>query len=307
MISKYGIFCKVVENRSFTKTAEEIGYSQSAVSQSIKALEQELGRSLFHRRKSGLTLTREGKELASYIQSVFTAEQALQRKQKELDGLVNSVIHIAEVTTVNRRLLPLLIKEFQQLHPQVSFSFHHGFYSDVEQWVLSGTADLGFVDSQEAPLLHHQPLFYDELLAVMPKGHPLTSQKEVSLRDLTEYPFILLYDERAHHNEFLREFHNRGLTPEIAYHVPDDDSILTMVELNMGVSSVYQLFLYSTPVNLATRPIKEHPGRTLSLVWSNWETMPVSAKVFAKFVKNRTPSLLEEIKRDFEKRQTSSL
>jgi len=301
VISKYGIFCKAAEHGSFTKTAEELGYSQSAVSQSVKALEQELDCVLFHRLKSGLTLTRDGEQYFPYIQAIFTAEQALARKNREMSGLEDSVIHIAETITVNRTFLLPLIKEFKELYPSVRFMLHHGFYIDVEQRVLDGTADLGFTDLDSAdsvhePLLFCQPLFNDEMMAVLPQEHPLAAQDTVSLSDLASYPFILLYDERDRCPLLPREFQKRSLTPQVEYKMSDDDSILTMVEQGFGISALFQLFLYTAHTNLAIRPIEEHPMRTLSLVWSNWDTMPLAAKRFAKFVQKRIPSLLEELK-----------
>ena len=62
MVSKYGIFCKVLETKSFTKAAEILGYSQSAVSQTIKSLEQEMGVTLIERKKDGIRLTSDGEQ-----------------------------------------------------------------------------------------------------------------------------------------------------------------------------------------------------------------------------------------------------
>lgn len=296
MISKYGIFCMAAETGSFTKTAELLGYSQSAISQSVKGLEQELGCALFHRKKGGLTLTRDGEQYLPYIQAVYTAEQALMRKNEEMSGLENNTIHIAETTTVSRRFLPQIIKEFKELHPSVTFVLHHGFYTEVAQWVLDGTADLGFSDAAEAPFLQHHILFHDEQMAVMPQDHPLTAKEEVSLADLAAYPFILLHDERARNPALLLEFQRHGLMPQIEYRLGDDDSIMTMVEQGLGVSALFQLFLCSVSTKLAVRPIKERPERALSLIWNNWDTMPLAAKHFARFIEERTPSLLEELK-----------
>lgn len=298
MISKYGIFCKAAEHGSFTKAAEELGYSQSAVSQSVKSLEQELDCVLFHRQKGGLTPTRDGEQYLPYIQAIYTAEQALERKNREMAGLEDAVIHIAETTAVSRRFLPQLIKEFKELHPAVSFVLHHGFYTEIERRVLDGTADLGFTDARQEAPLSYQSLFHDEMMAVMPQEHPLAAQKIVSLEDLTKYPFILMYDERERYPILTMEFQNHNLIPQIEYKIGDDDSILTMVQQRLGISALYQLFLYSVHTDLAIRPIKEHPERTLSLVWSNWDTMPLAAKRFARFVQDRTPSLLEELKND---------
>ena len=74
MISRYGIFCKIIETGSFTKTAELLGYSQSAVSQTIKALEQETGTTLINRRKDGTLLTVDGAAYLPYFQQIYQAE-----------------------------------------------------------------------------------------------------------------------------------------------------------------------------------------------------------------------------------------
>ncbi|MGN0659480.1 MAG: LysR family transcriptional regulator [Emergencia sp.] len=301
MISRYGIFCKVMETGSFTRTAEAVGYSQSAVSQSVKSLEADLGVTLFHRRKGGLTLTRDGEQFASYIQSVYAAEQALERKRQEVAGLEKAEIHIAETTSVSRSFLPRVIKEFKEKHPSVTFVLHHGFYTEVAQWVTDGTADIGFSNALEAPLLQKKILFQDEMMAVMPYDHPLTALDEVPLSELAEYPYILLHDKRSLEPLLLREFQKRGLNPRIEYRMGDDDSILTMVQQGLGISALYQLFLYSTCPDLAVRPIREHPYRDFSMICSNWDTLSPAAKQFTAYVEKRTPFLIQELKEHAQK------
>ena len=79
MLSKYDIFCKVVEHSGFTKAANAIQYSQSAVSQTVKNLEQELGLTLLTRGKEGIHLTADGEAIFPYIQAIANAEDALAR------------------------------------------------------------------------------------------------------------------------------------------------------------------------------------------------------------------------------------
>lgn len=121
MISKYGIFCKVIEMGSFTRVAEELGYSQSAVSQTIKAIEQEAGMTLIERKKDGIRLTADGAQYLPYMQAIYAAEQALAQKQGEMQGLYNSTIRIGTFTSVSRTLLPPLMKEFRTKYPTVNF------------------------------------------------------------------------------------------------------------------------------------------------------------------------------------------
>ena len=98
MISRYQVLCKAIERGNFTRAAEELGYSQSAVSQNIKALEEELGVVLVERKKDGISLTTDGEQFYPYIQAICTAELALQKKQQELKGLENSTIRIGTFT-----------------------------------------------------------------------------------------------------------------------------------------------------------------------------------------------------------------
>ena len=105
-VSKYGVFCKIAEQKSFTKVANEIGYSQSAVSQIIKALEKELDTTLINRGKDGVSLTKDGEEYLPYIQSIYLAEQNLLTKSKEMAGLENATVSMCALSSVGRHILP---------------------------------------------------------------------------------------------------------------------------------------------------------------------------------------------------------
>lgn len=106
MISRYGIFVKVIEAGGFTKAAEELGYSQSAVSQTVHALEKELGTTLVVRAREGISLTRDGESYYPYIQAISSAEQNLKQHHLDLMGLEDTTIRIGTFTSVSRNLLP---------------------------------------------------------------------------------------------------------------------------------------------------------------------------------------------------------
>ena len=82
--SRYHIFCRVVDLGSFTKAAAELGYTQSAVSQIIRTLENELGSVLLERRRDGLRLTSDGQQYMPYLRNMSAAEQALAMKHYKL-------------------------------------------------------------------------------------------------------------------------------------------------------------------------------------------------------------------------------
>ena len=282
MISRYGIFCRVVEQGSFTRAAEELGYSQSAVSQNVRALEQETGVTLLSRRKDGVQLTQDGQEFYPYIQSIFQAEQALERKRQETMGLQNSLIRIGTFTSVSRNLLPPMMKRFKEKYPDVRFVLRQGEYTSIPQWIRQGEIDFGFVNQDAVAGMETRLLYEDHMLAVLPQGHRLEEKSSLTLRDISTEPLLLL--DEGEHSVLLDAFHSAGLTPNLAYEVYDDYSILSMVRQGLGISVLYEKVVAGFEQGLSLRPIQESPRRRVALSWLSWDTMPYAARRFAEFL-----------------------
>ena len=285
MISRYEIFCKVIEKGSFTRTAEELGYSQSAVSQAVRALEQETETVLIDRKKDGIELTADGEQYFPYFQQIYQAEKSLERKEGEMKGLTNSAIRIGTFTSVSRTFLPKLIMEFKSMYPEVRFILQQGEYTSIAQWVREGSVDFGFANAEAVPGLETGILYKDEMAAVLPEGHPLTGKNCVSLKDLEQEPFILL--DEGEYSVPEQAFRRAGLHPRIEYKVYDDYSILAMVRQELGVSILYRRVLEGFGTDLVIRPIREQLERPVALVWRDWNTMPFAARKFASFVREQ--------------------
>lgn len=282
MISRYGIFCKVIETASFTKTAETLGYSQSAISQTIKSLEQEMGVRLLERRKDGIQLTKDGEQYFSYIQAVYTAEKALEQKQREMKGLENSIIRIGTFTSVSRNILPPLMKAFKDCYPTVTFVLRQGEYTSIEQWIQEGVIDFGFVNADIVKKVDTRVLYEDRMMAVFPKNHRLAKKTEVSMGDLIEDPFILL--DEGETSVPLDTFRKYGISPQIAYEVYDDYTILAMIRQGLGVSILYEKVLAGFEQDLEIKPITENPKRVVAFAWQNWDTLSYAARSFVEFI-----------------------
>ncbi len=282
MISRYALFCRVIENGSFTRTARDLGYSQSAVSQAVRALEKELNLTLIDRRKKDLVrLTDDGRQIYPYIKAIDAAWTALERKKQEMDSLENSTIRIGTFTSVSRNFLPVLLKNFKEEHPGVEFFLRQGEYTSIEKWIREGSIDLGFLSADLSEGLTMEILYTDPLKAVLPPGHPLADKEEVSLEELAREPFILL--DEGDVSLPLSRFVSQGLTPRIEYRVYDDYSILAMVEQGLGVSMMYDLVLRGFDTSVRVVPVKGHPERTIALAWANDETIPRAAREFALY------------------------
>ena len=285
MISRYGIFCKVVEYGNFTRVGEELGYSQSAISQTVKGLERELGMTLLERRKDGVVLSTDGQEYYPFILRIWTAEQALEQKRQELYGLENSLVRIGAVTSVTRNLILPLMHRFKETYPTVSFGLLQGEYTNVEEWVNDGAVDFGFTDLKMVSGYENIPLYKEAMMAVFPPGHPVARKRVVSLQDVADEPFILLDEGKK--SEALHAFSQNGVTPDVAYKVSDNFTVLEMVRQGFGTAMVYPSILEDAKSeDLVVRPIKTPPIRQVALIWKNWDTMPFAARQFVIFVRN---------------------
>lgn len=232
-MSRYDVFARILDTGSFSKTADELGYTQSAVSQMVKSLEEEFATTLLVRSRSGVSLTANGEELLPYILAVCSAHREIREKQKEMLGLRGGVIRIGTIASVSCNWLPGLMQGFKQQYPDVQFFLDQQLtYTGIAKLVREGRVDFGFVNLDVAEGLHSIPLAKDAMMAVLPKGHALAKKRTVPAELLVKEPFILL--EEGQYNELTLFCATRNLKPNIQYRVFDDYTIMAMVRKIWG-------------------------------------------------------------------------
>lgn len=206
----------------------------------------------------------------------------MERKRQETMGLQNSLIRIGTFTSVSRNLLPPMMKRFKEKYPDVRFVLRQGEYTSIPQWIRQGEIDFGFVNQDAVEGMETRLLYEDHMLAVLPQGHRLEKKSSLTLRDISTEPLILL--DEGEHSVLLDAFHGAGLTPNLAYEVYDDYSILSMVRQGLGISVLYEKVVAGFEQGLSLRPIQESPRRRVALSWLSWNTMPYAARRFAEFL-----------------------
>lgn len=284
-MTKYDVFLKTVESGSFTSAANEIGYSQSAVSQMIQTLENELNTTLVIRSKKGISLTEDGISYLPYIKNLSRAYSELESKITKMNNLQGGTVKIGAFASVSANWLPILIKEFKQKYPDVQFKLMQGTYKTVTEWLRYGNVDICFVTPQTAEEFESLPLYTDEMIAVLPQGHKLSSKENITLKDFENEPFIFLDDGNA--DEPLEFFKKNNINPDLQYRVFDDITIMNMVEQGLGVSILPRLVLKRHYQNLVLKSISPQISRTISVAYRNKDTMTLAAKYFLNFVITR--------------------
>ena len=212
----------------------------------------------------------------------MTAEAELEGKRQELLGLSSTDIRIATFTNVSRTVLPRVIRDFGALHPGVRFTLKQGDYTRNAQWVHDGVVDFCFTARGFTAGLEKRVVYHDELVALLPVGHPLTAKEKVTLADLASEPFVLL--DEGEQSLVLDAFAAHGLSPHVTSEVTDDYTIMAMVEEGLGVSMLYRRTVEGMRAEIRVRPIVHAPSRDVVAAWRSWDTMPIATRRFIDYM-----------------------
>lgn len=281
-MNRYIALQKIIELGSFTKAANSLGYTQSATSQMIASLEDELSIKLLSRSRVGVKLTLEGENLYPFIQKSINQYFSMQEKAKEIRGLETGVIRIGTISSISCHWLPQLIKEFQERYPNVQFILHQGDYSSIQEWIKIGAVDFGFITPPAVTGLETIEIKEGRMLAILPENHRLASHKTVGLHEIADDPFILL--EEGHFSEPMEAFHACNLQPNIKLRLHDDYAIMTMVEAGLGISILAELVLRRTNYNIVMLPVDPPVSRTLAIGYRDKDSLPIASKYFIEFL-----------------------
>lgn len=288
-MNRYIALQKIIELGSFTKAAESLGYTQSSISQMIASLESELSMKLLTRSRYGVKLTIEGADLYPFIERSIYQYRSMLEKANEIKGLETGIIRVGTISSVTCHWMPQLINGFKKEYPNVQFLFHQGDYTLIPEWIASGQIDFGFINPNAGTNLNTKTIKDGEMLAVLPKSHPLAKKKSISLADLSNEPYILL--EEGHYSEPMAAFKTAGIIPNIQYTIHDDYAIMMMVEEGLGVSILAELILRRTNYDIVCIPLNPPITRTLAVGYKDWDSLPIASKHFIEYLMNHKNEL----------------
>ena len=178
-------YVEVVKRESFSEAAKHLGITQPAVSHQIQKLERDMGVYLLDRKESGAAMTTAGEEFHVFALKVLSEEIKLTERLQGLTGAVSGKLILGASTVPGEYILPRLLGDFIELHPGVEASVLIGDTDAVAEMVMSGECDVGFIGAiVEGRGLKRAELLSDELVLIVPMGHPLTNYPGVSVSDL---------------------------------------------------------------------------------------------------------------------------
>ena len=230
-------FLHIAELRSFSRTARQLGYSQSAVSSQIAQLEAELGAPLFDRVGKTVRLTDAGQTFLGYARTLLvTAQQAQAALQPTRQ--ISGSLRIALADSVCSTFLPGLLQRYHARCPQVQLVLCTATADGMLQMLSANQIDLGYTLDQ--PLL--QPSLVraadvpEPVCFLAPPGHPLAGQETVSLEELPRQEFLLTERGMSYRDALDQCLATHGLTIHPYLELGSAALLCQMVEQGMGLS-----------------------------------------------------------------------
>jgi DNA-binding transcriptional LysR family regulator len=276
-ISRYEVFNAVVESGSLTKAAEMLNLTQSGISQAITSLESELGFSLLTRERSGVHITSNGERMLVFIRDILMINERMKQEAAAIKGLELGVVRIGTFTSVASQWLPHIIKQFEDEHPGIEVKLFEGDYSTIEQWISSGVIDCGFLTLPTSKSLEFLSLKKDRMLCILSDQHPLHTQEEISFKQIQAERLIM--PKIGWDNEIRQIFKDNNINPNIKFEVSDDETIISMVRNNLGISIRPEMTLSNIPNDLHILNLEKESFRFIGIA-----TKPNKSPATSKFI-----------------------
>ena len=281
-------FCDLAETKSFTKTAQINGISQSAVSQAISTLERHFNTLLIERSRKNFRLTTEGELVYDYSKQILQTYAAIHSRLQEIKHVISGEIHLATVYSLGLHDLPPYVKQFMRDYPDVNVHVEYRRANQVYEGVLGNIVDLGLVaypvrdEKLEIIPLRKEPL----ILACHPQ-HPFAKLKSIKLKALHGQKLVSFELDMPTRKALDKILKGQGVEVE---HVMEFDNIETVkraVELNCGVAIVPETTIRQEVADrtLAAVPLEGNHFRPLGAIHRKAKVLSPAMKQFLALLK----------------------
>jgi DNA-binding transcriptional LysR family regulator len=252
-------FAAVAEERRFTRASRRLHLAQSALSSSVKALEEELQSRLFVRSTRSAQLTPLGRAFLEKAREALKAVQAGRQAVREIEGLAAGSIAIGAAHSLPNFIdLPSLIARFHEDYPDIEVSLQQGETLGLVDRLRQGSLDLAFLPLLD-PFEHAIRTRFvacEDLAAVAPRGHPLAGRASVALADLSAYPFVDFSVGWGARALVDRAFAQAGARRRTASEVTDLETLESLVIKGLGVAILPESIAAARAPEIVSIPIE---------------------------------------------------
>ena len=285
----YKIFYETANCSSFSTAAKKLYITQSAISQCIHQLEEDLNTQLFLRTKRGISLTKEGELLYQKIETAIQAIEQGETLLARLQHLESGSLTIAAGDTITARYLLPYLEQFHATYPNVRIEMANSYTNQMLQMVKEGKAELAFVNMPiEDDELCIEPCLTIHDIFVCNPDQPLKNQ--YSWKDIAKEPLILLEENSNSRHYVNQQFQSKNveLIPQIE--IAAHDLLLQFASIRLGVSCVIEEFAKEELQQGKVKKINLQPplpSRSIGCAYLKNTPLSQGAKAFLELIENQ--------------------
>jgi DNA-binding transcriptional LysR family regulator len=286
-------FCAVVEKKSFSHAADQLGVTQPAVSLQVRALEDRVGQTLLDRSGRRVEPTEAGRRLYRSAQRMLALEEQLLDEVAADDGPIGGTLAIGASTGPGAHLVPLLLCEFQALNSDLHVALSIWDTQTVIDKVADRQLELGVVGAlRRHRSLEFEPLVRDEIVLAVPRGHSAAGGT-ITVEQLREETLIVMQEGAGVRQVVEEELRRaglrlRGVEPKLELGL--QESVKSAVSAGYGVSFISRTAIEGELAagRLAAAQVEGvEPARQIYIVRARGRTSTRAAEAFLAFVKER--------------------
>ena len=292
-------FVTAAETLSFTEAGKRHFISQTAITQHIQSLEEQLGVKLFVREKKRVQLTPAGEIFYMEAKAILERTRlAVDRARNAADGISGS-LRIGYVKGQGFSLISPLVRKFYLQNPSVIFSLfrqaHLDLLMNLEQNRLDFVFNIAYGDTDLSGF-SFKKISSDRLYAVLPPGHPYAQLSSIRRYDLRSEPFLLTkyYDDPAakkYGSIIPDKFGESGFIPKVDSRSSDAETLMILVSAGIGITILPESIVRTLgpSTDLSIIPLEgEHEHVDVLAIWKSDSANPVT-QVFCDFLFSEMP------------------
>lgn len=239
----YKIFYEVAESMSFSKAADRLYITQSAVSQSVKNLETALETQLFIRGNKNIALTAEGALLYEYVKNALSLLVKGESELEKLQKLEKGNLRIGVSDTISRYILLPYLEKFNHTYPMVNLQIVNRTSIQAVALLKSGEVDLAMVNLPlQDDAIEIKPYCKVQDIFVAGSRFRFLYDRVLTLQELAEYPLIFLENNANSRNYVERYFLSKGVSLKPEIELGSHDLVVEFAKINLGIACVTREF-----------------------------------------------------------------
>lgn len=281
--TRYRAFVAATELGTVKGAAEQLGYTPSAVSQLIHALEEDLDTTLLVRSRHGVTLTPGGKTLLPIARNILLEEEQLYQTAAELNGLLRGTLTITAYPSIATDWMPEIIRRYREKYPAITLLLHEGTWEEMYQRVEERSVDIAFIAEAAGTPYDWIPLAKDPLLAFLPLTHPLAKADKYPVSRLSQEDVVAI-SEFGRDHEISPILSKVGASWENKFVTKGKPTLLAMVSKGMCMTVTNSMGTVSWGDQVASLPLDPPLSETIGALVPSKEQLSPAARRFLDVV-----------------------